>query len=434
MPPRPLRMAELSSRSGVPRETIHFYLREGLLPRPRKGGRTVAYYGEEHLERLRIIRRLREEKYLPLAVIRRLLDTPAAAAPRDVDVLAEVLDILPRDGDPGPAPSPAAVREAAARGLLGARSPHGSPGSDPAERRILGLVDEALAQGDAARALTLADLEACAAGLEGLVAREAAIFFDAVLQSGDLEGSIAALRSGRGTVARFITAYRDLMLRRVLEELLLAVQQGHAAVMRSVVPPLSPARREALGEPARRAALVASREPGAAEALVIHLFGCADAAALAAISPAIVAAAGPRLAPLTAWGAHEAAPTDATLAELERAVAAADLPLGPILLAGATLARGVRRRDDAGPSLLEAVVPALQRLAAADPESEADPTLRALGCFHLGWVERALPAVLGRRDRGALAVARSLSILEESAGAIDAAIVATLLESAGRRD
>jgi DNA-binding transcriptional MerR regulator len=434
-------MAELSSRSGVPRETIHFYLREGLLPRPRKGGRTVAYYGEEHLDRLRIIRRLREEKYLPLAVIRRLLDTPAAA-PRDVDVLAEVLDILPRDEGPGPAPSAAAVREAAARGLLGARSPPGSPGSDPAERRILGLVDEALAQGDPARALTLADLEACAAGLEGLVAREAAIFFDAVLQSGDLEGSIAALRSGRGTVARFITAFRDLMLRRVLEELLLAVQQGHAAVMRSVVPPLSWARRESLGEPARRAALASraseaapSLDARAAGALVIHLFGCADAAALAALPPGLAAAAGPRLAPLAAWGAHEAAPTDATLAELDRAVAAApDLPLGPILLAGATLARGVRRRDDARPSLLEAVVPALQRLAAADPESEPDLTLRALGCFHLGWVERALPAVLGRRDRAALAVARSLSILEESRGAIDAAIVATLMESAGRRD
>jgi DNA-binding transcriptional MerR regulator len=430
-------MAELSARSGVPRETIHFYLREGLLPRPRKGGRTVAYYGEEHLERLRTIRRLREEKYLPLAVIRRLLDTPAAAAERDVDVLAEVLDILPRDDDSGPAPSPAAVREATARGLLGPRSPPGSPGSDPAERRILGLVDEALAQGDAARSLTLADLEACAAGLEGLVAREAALFFDAVLASGDLEGSIAALRSGRGTVARFITAYRDLLLRRVLEELLLAVQHGHAAVMRSVVPPLPWPRRETLGEPARRDALAVAAASGGADpaaALLIHLFGCADVAALAALSPAIVVAAGPRLAPLAAWGAHEAAPTDATLAALDRAVAAApDLPLGPILLAGATLARGVRRRDGAGPSLLEEVVPALQRLAAADPESEADPALRALGHFHLGSIDLALPAVLGRRERGALALARSLEIARGSAGLIDPAVIATMVESVERR-
>jgi DNA-binding transcriptional MerR regulator len=435
--PRPLRMAELSARSGVPRETIHFYLREGLLPRPRKGGRTVAYYGEEHLERLRTIRRLREEKYLPLAVIRRLLDAPGAPAERDVDVLAEVLHILPLDDDAGPEPSPAAVREAAARGLLGSRPAPGAAGSDPAERRVLGLVDEALAQGDPARSLTLADLEACASGLEGLVAREAAIFFDALLQSGDLEGSISALRSGRSTVARFITAFRDLMLRRVLEELLLAVQQGHAAVMRAAVPPLPRARRDELGEPARRAALVAAAESGDADAsavLVAHLFGCADGAALAAVSPAILARAGSRTAPLAAWGAHEAAPSDATLAALDRAVAAApDLPLGPILLAGATLARGVRRRDDDGPSLLEEVVPALQRLAAAEPESEPDPALRALGHFHLGWVELALPAVLGRRARGAAALARSITIAREFAGVIDPAVVATIVESAERR-
>jgi len=436
--PAPLRMAELSARSGVPRETIHFYLREGLLPRPRKGGRTVAYYGEEHLERLRTIRRLREEKYLPLAVIRRLLDAPAAAADRDVDVLAEVLHILPRDDDGGPAPTPAAVREAAARGLLGKRRPPGAPGSDPAERRVLGLVDEALAQSGPAQALTLADLEACAAGLEGLVAREATIFFDAIFQSGDLEGSIAALRSGRSTVARFITAFRDLMLRRLVEELLLAVQQGPAAVVRAVVAPLEPARREELGEPARRVALVAAAESGdaaAASALIIHLFGCADGAAIAALSPTILAVAAPRLAPLVAWAAHEAAPSGATLAALERAVAAApDLPLGPILLAGATLARGIRRRDDAGPSLLDEVVPALQRLAAADPESELDPALRALGHFHLGWVELALPAVMGRGERGALALARSLTLARASAGALDPAIVATLVESAERRD
>src|ERR1700759_4721473 len=98
--PKGMRMAELARRSGVARETIHFYLREGLLPRPEKGGVTVAYYGEEHLERLRIIRRLPEEKSLPIAVIRRILQSPAAAAERDVDVLADVLHLIPADEAP----------------------------------------------------------------------------------------------------------------------------------------------------------------------------------------------------------------------------------------------------------------------------------------------------------------------------------------------
>src|SRR5277367_5535084 len=151
-----IRMAELAARSGVARETIHFYLREGLLPRPEKGGRTVAFYGEEHIERLRLIRRLREEKYLPIAVIRRLLESPAAAE-RDVDVLADVLHIIPPEDEAARPPSPAALAEAESRRLLGPLRERADVG-DPAERRVLREIDAALALEGDARRLTLADL------------------------------------------------------------------------------------------------------------------------------------------------------------------------------------------------------------------------------------------------------------------------------------
>lgn len=51
-----LRMAELSARSGVAASTIRHYLRLGLLPQPLRTAKTMAYYGPEHLERLRQIR------------------------------------------------------------------------------------------------------------------------------------------------------------------------------------------------------------------------------------------------------------------------------------------------------------------------------------------------------------------------------------------
>ena len=158
--PKGMRMAELARRSGVTRETIHFYLREGLLPRPEKGGRTVAYYGEAHLDRLRLIRRLRDEKYLPIAVIRRLLESPAAAAERDVDVLADVLHLIPADEESARAPSAGALAEAEARRLLG-RAQRPIAG-DPAERRVLRVIDDTLALEGDARRLTLDDLDASA--------------------------------------------------------------------------------------------------------------------------------------------------------------------------------------------------------------------------------------------------------------------------------
>lgn len=67
------RMAELVRRSGVARETIHYYLREGLLPDPEKTARNNALYNDQHVRRLSLIRALREEHLLPLKAIKGLL-------------------------------------------------------------------------------------------------------------------------------------------------------------------------------------------------------------------------------------------------------------------------------------------------------------------------------------------------------------------------
>ncbi|MGI4879221.1 MAG: MerR family transcriptional regulator [Janthinobacterium lividum] len=69
-----MRMRELEARSGVGRETIRFYIREGLLPEPARAARNSASYSETHVTRLVAIKRLQEERFLPLAVIRGLLD------------------------------------------------------------------------------------------------------------------------------------------------------------------------------------------------------------------------------------------------------------------------------------------------------------------------------------------------------------------------
>lgn len=61
------RMRELS---GLPRQAIHFYIQQGLLPEGEKTGRNMAYYSAQHVERLKIIRKLQQERFLPLKAIR----------------------------------------------------------------------------------------------------------------------------------------------------------------------------------------------------------------------------------------------------------------------------------------------------------------------------------------------------------------------------
>lgn len=73
-------ITELEERSGVARRTIHFYIREGLLPSPDKPG-GGARYDEEHLLRLLLIRELQSGRYR-LAEIRDRLDAEVAGLSR----------------------------------------------------------------------------------------------------------------------------------------------------------------------------------------------------------------------------------------------------------------------------------------------------------------------------------------------------------------
>jgi DNA-binding transcriptional MerR regulator len=69
-----LRMGELAEASGVPAPTIKHYLREGLLPEPVKTSRNMAYYPPEFVQRIRLIKQLQEERFMPLRVIREVLE------------------------------------------------------------------------------------------------------------------------------------------------------------------------------------------------------------------------------------------------------------------------------------------------------------------------------------------------------------------------
>jgi DNA-binding transcriptional MerR regulator len=68
-----LKMSELAERSGVSAGTIRYYLREGLLGAGEdvvRTSRNMAYYPPDYVERIELIKRLQEERFMPLRVIR----------------------------------------------------------------------------------------------------------------------------------------------------------------------------------------------------------------------------------------------------------------------------------------------------------------------------------------------------------------------------
>lgn len=73
-PSHPYRMKDLCELTGLERQAIHFYIQEGLVPEGHKTGRNMAFYGDEHLERIRLIKRLQREQFLPLRAIAAVLN------------------------------------------------------------------------------------------------------------------------------------------------------------------------------------------------------------------------------------------------------------------------------------------------------------------------------------------------------------------------
>jgi len=68
-----MRMKKLSEETGVPKGTIKFYIKEGLIPRPIKTQHNMAYYDEKHLNAIRLIKELQSKRFLPLSVIRQIM-------------------------------------------------------------------------------------------------------------------------------------------------------------------------------------------------------------------------------------------------------------------------------------------------------------------------------------------------------------------------
>lgn len=89
-------MRVLEEKSGFPRTMINFYIREGLLPVPEKSAKNMAYYDESFLERLRLIRKLKDAG-LSLAQMKQVLSGDSGFVDIDplLDSMRSINSLLP---------------------------------------------------------------------------------------------------------------------------------------------------------------------------------------------------------------------------------------------------------------------------------------------------------------------------------------------------
>jgi DNA-binding transcriptional MerR regulator len=88
-----LKISQLAERSGVSAGTIKHYLREGLLEGDVvKTSRNMAWYPPEFVDRVRLIKRLQEERFMPLRAIRDVLEDDPERAARLVELEDRILE------------------------------------------------------------------------------------------------------------------------------------------------------------------------------------------------------------------------------------------------------------------------------------------------------------------------------------------------------
>jgi DNA-binding transcriptional MerR regulator len=217
-----LKMSELAQRSGVSAGTIKHYLREGLLgdqTEVLRTSRNMAYYPEQFVERVRLIKRLQEERFMPLRVIREVIGEDAHRASRLVELEDRILERAIEAGESR------RVSRATVRATyklpqnvldrleqLGILTPNGR-GYDPDDVAIIEAISRFRAGGyEEALGFTVYDTLRYRDALEPLVADEVRVLLERLAVSVEVERALEIIASGAAPLRDLIGAMHSKLL------------------------------------------------------------------------------------------------------------------------------------------------------------------------------------------------------------------------------
>jgi len=425
-----MRIAELARRAGVSRETIHFYLREGLLPRPRKTGRNMAYYDEGHVEHIQAIKRLQNEKYLPLSVIKKVLrGARAPGRPEDVELVAELFTLGEQPARPVPAKElgrrtgagPALVRAAAEAGVLqGERDEHGALVYRQEDVDVLRALHELEVNAGFPIDFALELTRSAIVHLDPLVRDEARLVFGRFLGGTQPARAVEALRRSRAIMNRVLVLLRARRMQREIENYFEQLEGAITGSERLAIAPLGATALRATKLAALEkaaAARVKARpgDPAAARALVQLLMGVGQFERAAAETERALGRApdDPVLLRMDGACRFELGADDPAITRLARA---AELDPGDTLvhayLGSAYLRRARDRVSMLGAAALAEAGAGVAALTASRRVRPADPADELRVALVRGRVYGVLPRFLGMFEEGLGELRRLLEIAE----------------------
>jgi DNA-binding transcriptional MerR regulator len=217
-----LKMSELAERSGVSAGTIKHYLREGLLgpdDEVVRTSRNMAYYPPEFVERIQLIKRLQEERFMPLRVIRELMAEDPDRATRLIELEDRILERAIEARETGRV-SRAKVRETYEIPQnvldrleeLGVLTP-AARGYDADDVSIIAAISRFRAGGyEEALGFTVYDTLRYRTALEPLVEEEVRVLLDRLAGQVEVDRAVEIIASGAEPLRELIGAMHSKLL------------------------------------------------------------------------------------------------------------------------------------------------------------------------------------------------------------------------------
>ncbi|MGN6187974.1 MAG: MerR family transcriptional regulator [Conexibacter sp.] len=216
-------MKELVERSGVSAGTIKHYLREALLGDDgeiRRTSRNMAWYPAEYVERIRLIKRLQEERFMPLRVIGQLLRED----PQRLEALIELEDRIVERASATAGKQGRTSRRAVEQAYrvprnvlerleqLGVLTPN-ARGYDPYDVKVIEAISRFRAGGyDEAIGFTVYDTLRYREALQPLVEEEVRVLLGRLAGSVDEDRAVEIIASGAEPLEELIAAMHSKLL------------------------------------------------------------------------------------------------------------------------------------------------------------------------------------------------------------------------------
>lgn len=257
--PAGLKISRLAQRAGVPIPTIKHYLREGLIPRPLKTGRTMSYYDPECVDRIRQIKRLQSERFLPLSAIKKIIRSGKSI--EDELALGEAMMCIsevsaperriPRDQiEKRSGYSIADLEKMERLGLIHPRKTERGKEYDPVDSRILALIRQREEAGFPLD-YSLEMMSIYRKHIRTLVREDARLFACRLLPDASAREVAQYIREGDRALGAFMPLIREKLARENAERIIESMDGASRPLRESLRFRLQPAEAESGNEPTR---------------------------------------------------------------------------------------------------------------------------------------------------------------------------------------